>query len=166
MPGVSHRGNPQEQLGRWLKRLDARVRSLESPYRLAKVGDYHDPTETCSSTSFVAITGMPSVSAVIGPEADCIITVGSFIGIPANCSAFIGVLVDGVQLLAAGTPNSAAGLSNSNIGGIAANVQSSRVFSSWFGESLDQGPHTFSLVFKTTSGTANFSSTFLSVEPL
>lgn len=160
MPGVNHRGTAQEQLGRWLKRLEARIGALESPYRLAKVSDYYDPTGTYSSASWGTIAGMPSVTAVIGPEADCIITVGSYIGIGANTTGLIGLMVDG------GLVGQIAGLSNSNAAGIAANVQSSRRYGVWTGLALDAGPHTFSLVFESTSGTANFSSTFLSVEPL
>ena len=160
MPGVRHKGPPSEELGRWLKRLDARVSMLESPYRLAKVSAYNDPTGTYSSSSWGTISGMPSLTATMGPEEDCIITVGSYIGIGANATGLIGLVVDGVQI----NSNEIVGLSNSNVAGIAANVQSSRLFSSWFGESLEQGDHTFSLVFQSTSGTANFSSTFLSIE--
>ena len=160
MPGVNHRGTAQEQLGRWLKRLDARIGALESPYRLAKVSDYHDATVSTASATWVAISGMPSVTAVIGPESDCVITVGSYIGIGANTTGLIGLMVDGTLV------GQIAGLSNSNVAGIAANVQSSRRYASWTGNALAAGAHTFSLVFESTSGTANFSSTFLSVEPL
>lgn len=128
---------------------------------LPAVSDYHDGTLSTASATPVSLVGSPSVTVVIGASGDCKITCGSFIGVGSNASGIVYLQIDG------GASTSILELSDADpSGAAAANVQSTRKYSQWTGGTLTPGSHTFGLLYSSSSGTSNFSSNWLEVQPI
>lgn len=122
-----------------------------------------------SSTSYVADTNTPALTATVGASGDVLLTVNSFIGIPgatggAQSGGFVGISVDGAAIT--GILDEVLYLANSVVGttavGQAAN-QSAQVIVT----GLSPGQHTFEMQYKMIGpGTVNYASRFLQARPL
>lgn len=120
---------------------------------------YVDGTLTTSSTTLTTVAGSPTLTTTVGQSGDCEITVGSFISQPVAGTARVALVVDG------GTPKSILAISSA-AGGVAGNLQSTRRYVPWFGTPLAPGPHSFALLYDTSSGVASFSANLLKVQPI
>lgn len=123
---------------------------------------YGNLTGTVSSTTPVAASGAPSVTAYFGASGDAIVTIGSYIGTPlTGGSGLVYLSIDGGaanEFIEAGTPSA----------GVAENVSSTRRLSQWLGVTLTPNTsHTFSLEFSSTSGNpTTFAALSILVQPI
>jgi len=125
------------------------------------VSDYADATISTESTSWTALAGSPTVTAVLGASGDAMVTVSAFIGMGvADSTCSIGLAVDG------GSPEQWVALSSASTVGV--NATTVRQLSKSGIGALTKGPHTFTLQYMTTDGSAdaNFSAQCLVVEPI
>ena len=123
------------------------------------VSQYVAATKSTTSGSPVVLAGAPSVTVHISNSGECQLTAGAFVGCSAGGSAQAYIVLDGDTA----HPYSIFGLQGT--AAFAANVQSTREWSTWIG-ALTPGAHTFSMMYSATGGTGNFSANFLAVQPL
>lgn len=128
---------------------------------LPLVSVYAGVTLSTTSTTYVALTGSPSVTAVIGASGNAKVTVSAYVTAGSNATSLVGLVVDG------GTANDVISLGNSSSGSLSMNLQTSRLMSSFTG-SLTPGSHTFSLKYRSSSvsSSATFGAVYIEVQPL
>jgi hypothetical protein len=122
---------------------------------LTPVAEDIDDTDSTSSLSYVNLAHVgPTVTVDVGETGRVLATASAFIGLDnTGMTAAVSIFVDGV-----GTAGALA-LSNQTAL-LAASCCSTQVI-----EGLTPGPHTFQMRYKVTSGTGNFSSRTLLVQP-
>lgn len=114
-------------------------------------------TEATSSTSYVDLSTVgPSVDVTVGPSGRVLIDQSAFIGLSTGAmTAYAGTHIDGV--LGPGV----LGLSTQTADPIATTVSGRRLVTG-----LTPGVHTFTMKYKVTSDSANYSNRVLTVQPL
>lgn len=149
-----------EDLSSYVRDLERRIRTLETAPRAQDTtqpwqSNIIDGTFSTSSTVDVdSVPPGPSITIRVGQSGRALVSASAYIGLnTTNQSGFVALYIDGVPEV------DIVGLSNNN-SAMAANVASSRVVTG-----LSEGSHTFLLKYRVTTGTGNFSSRSLIVQP-
>ena len=135
------------------------------------VESFNFNTLSTASASFVAITGAPSVSVVIGSSGNAIIHYScGMVANVANQSSALTLAVDGVQITALAflfMRNVAAGGVITTMGATYSYAAlASQPYTSAVLPRLTPGPHVFTMWYSSSTGTAQFNTNYLRVTPV
>lgn len=128
---------------------------------LPSVHAYNAATLSTTSTTATAITGSPTVSAVIGASGDAEITISAFVQVTTATTAFAALYIDGVLAGPTSCFDLVAGT-----GGAGVAMSTTLLLSLFNGATIAPGSHTFSLKYLVGSGTGTWSQNYLRVKPI